>query len=60
MWGSRAKDPVLSPLWPRLLLWPGLDPWPRNFHMLRVQPKKKKKTENAAYLQVKSSVYFVI
>ena len=22
------------------LLWPGFDPWPRNFHMLRVQPKQ--------------------
>ena len=29
--------------WPGLLLWCGLDPWPRNFPMLQVQWKKKKK-----------------
>ena len=28
-----------------LLLWRGFDPWPRNFHMLKAQPKKKKKIE---------------
>ena len=39
-----AKDMVLS--LPRLgsLLWHGFDPWPGNFHMPRVGPKKKKKT----------------
>ena len=28
-----------------LLLWQGFDPWPRNFHMPQVWPKKKKKKE---------------
>ena len=35
--GLVVKDSALS------LLWLGLDPWPRNFCMLWVQPKKKKK-----------------
>ena len=33
-----VKDLVLHGL-----LWPGLGPWPGNFHMLWLQPKKKKK-----------------
>ena len=37
--GLRVKGPVLS------LLWCGLDPWPGNFHMSWVWPKKKKKNE---------------
>ena len=36
-----AKDPVLPQLWRRSQLWSGFDPWPRNFRMLRVQPKKE-------------------
>ena len=32
-----AKDPALQPLWCRF------DPWPRNFCILWVWPKKKKK-----------------
>ena len=32
-----VKDSVLS------LLWLRFDPWPGNFHMLKVWPKKKKK-----------------
>ena len=37
-----VKDPVLSLLWLRLLLWRRFDPWPRNFDMPQVWPKKKK------------------
>ena len=33
---------ALLMLWLRMLLWGGFDPWPGNFHVLRVQPKKKK------------------
>ena len=33
---QQVKDPVLS------LLRCGLNPWPRNFHMAWVQPKKSK------------------
>ena len=36
-----VKDPVVSLQWLELLLWRGFDPWPRNFHMLGVRPKKK-------------------
>ena len=36
-------DLTLSLLWLKLLLWWGFDPWLRNFCMLWVQPKKKKK-----------------
>ena len=28
-----VKDPALSLLWLGSVLWHGLDPWPRNFHM---------------------------
>ena len=36
------KDPALSLQRLRSLLWHGFDPWPRNLHMLWVQPKKGK------------------
>ena len=35
-----VKDPMLSLQQLGLLLWHGFDPWPKNFHMARVQPKK--------------------
>ena len=37
---QQVKHLVMSLLWLRLLLWYGFDPWPRDFHMLWVQPKK--------------------
>ena len=37
-----VKDPALSLLWLRSLLWREFDPWPGNFHMLQIWPKKKK------------------
>ena len=40
------KGLVLSLHQLRLLLWHKLDPWPRNFHMLWVQPKKRKEIPN--------------
>ena len=40
--GPWAKDPVLSLLWLRSLLRHRFDLWPRNIHMPRVQPNKKK------------------
>ena len=40
---QRVKDPALSLLWIRLLLWHKFSPWPRNFCMPWVQLKKKKK-----------------
>ena len=33
------KNQVLSLLWSWPLLWCGLDPWPRNFHVLKVQDR---------------------
>ena len=36
------KDLALLQLWHRLQLWCGFDPWPWNFHMPQVQPKKFK------------------
>ena len=36
-----VKDLALSLWWLRWLLWHGLNPWPRNFQMLRVWPKKE-------------------
>ena len=38
-----VKDPVLSPQQLRSLLCHGFDPWPRNFHMMWEQPKKKER-----------------
>ena len=38
-----VKDPELSPMWPKLLLWCGFDPRPGNFHMPQVWLKKEKK-----------------
>ena len=40
---QQVKDSALSLQRQGSLLWPGFDPWPRNFHMLWVWPKKKKK-----------------
>ena len=44
--GLGVKDSVLS------LLWLGLNPWPRNFCMPQVQPKKKKEETPVATLDV--------
>ena len=38
-----VKDPVLLRLWCRSQLWLGSKTWPGNFHVLWVQPEKKKK-----------------
>ena len=42
-----VKDPVLLQLWHRLQMWLGFRSWPRNFHMLWVQPRKENKTKNS-------------
>ena len=43
-----AKDSALS------LVWLRFDPWPGNFHMPQVQPKKKKEPEeNMSFSQRK-------
>ena len=41
--GLAVKDPVLSLLWLRSLLWHGFQPWTKNFHMPQALPEKKKK-----------------
>ena len=38
-----VKDPALSLLWFRLLLWLGFSPWPGNLHARGTAKKKKKK-----------------
>ena len=38
-----AKDPALSLLWLRMLLWGGFHPWPRNCHRPQALPSFKKK-----------------
>lgn len=38
-----VKDLALPQLCHRLQLWLRFDPWPRNFHMLWVQPFKEKR-----------------
>ena len=42
---QQVKDPELSMLQLRSLLWWGFSPWPRNFHMPRAWPKKKEKSD---------------
>ena len=37
-----VKDPAVSPQWPRSLLWLRFSPWPSNFHVPWVRPKKKR------------------
>ena len=40
---QHVKDPALSLQQLGSLLWHGFAPWPGNFHMLQMQPKKKQK-----------------
>ena len=42
LWCSGLRIQHCACEWLGLLLWRGFDPWPRNFHMLWVWPKKKK------------------
>ena len=42
-----VADPALQQLWHRSQLQFGFDPWPGNFHMLRVLPPPKKKEGNS-------------
>lgn len=39
--GLVFKDPVLSLLWLKSLLWYKFDPWPEKFCMPEAQPKEK-------------------
>ena len=41
---QQVEDLELPLLWLCLLLWCGFHPWPGNFHVKWVWPKKKKKT----------------
>ena len=42
---QQVKDPALSLLWLRSLLWRGFNPWPGNSPMLQTQPPKKCRCE---------------
>ena len=42
-----VKDLVVSLQQLGSTVWPRFDPWPGNFHMVQVWPKKTKKTANA-------------
>lgn len=46
---AQVKDPVLSQKWPGSLLWDRFNPCCGNFHMLRVQPKKKQARRHDKY-----------
>ena len=63
--GSSAgyKDLALSLLWLGLVLWLRFRPWPGNFHMLRVQLRKKeeespRKNKNFTW-KMKCNFYFI-
>ena len=47
-WHSALKDLVLPQLWHRSWLWLRFGPCPGNFHVLWLQPLKKKKKSDAA------------
>ena len=47
---QKVKDPVLSLMWLWLQLWHGFSPWPANYPMLQVQPKKIKKQKTEAQM----------
>ena len=38
-----VKDLALPQPWCRFQLWGEFDPWPGYFHMMQMQPKKKKR-----------------
>ena len=48
--GQWVTDPALSLQWLRLLMWCRFDPWPGNFYMLWVWPKKQKQKLNSEKL----------
>ena len=48
---EKVKDPALPKLWHRSQLRLRFDPWPGNFHMLQVQPKKEKKKKKKDNLE---------
>ena len=52
---QQVKGLALSLQWLGSRLWLGFDPWPGNFHMKRVGPKRKKQRnkQNTTYLIVK-------
>ena len=50
-----VKDLVLLKLWHRLKLWLRFNPWPRNFHMLYMQPGGKKKKSKQKKLSVQKN-----
>ena len=49
--GLTVQDPALSLLRLGSLLWLGFDPWPGDFHMLRVWPEKKSSELQLLYPQ---------
>ena len=42
---QQINDPVLALQWLKSLHWHGFHPWPMNFHMPWVSPKKKKRSK---------------
>ena len=48
---QQVKDPALPQPWRRLKLWYGFDPWPGNFHMPQMWPKKKKMVIKHHYIE---------
>ena len=47
---QEVKDAVLLLQQCDLLAWHGINPWAGNFHMLQVQPKKKKSYSDFMWL----------
>ena len=54
-----VKDPALLMLWLWLQQWHGFDPWPGNFRMLQVQPKKQNKQVRETQGTLKFATYFL-
>ena len=49
-WGSGLKDLALLQLRCRSQLWLGFNPWPRNFHMPRVQSLKNNNNKKITFI----------
>ena len=47
-----VKDPALLQLWYRSQLRLRLDPWPRNFYIPQIWPKKKNKNKNKKHSEL--------
>ena len=54
---QQVKDPALSLLRLRSLLWHGFDPWSRNLHALWVRQKRNKKQKHNVSRLISTEIF---